>query len=54
MTRWKARHLVGLRLTGNYPETGLGRSSFRVYLKYELGVIPKAFLNMEVKALGVP
>jgi len=25
----------------------------RVYLKYELGVIPKAFLNIEVKALGV-
>lgn len=24
-----------------------------VYLKYELGVMPKAFLNMEVKALGV-
>lgn len=24
------------------------------YLKYELGVIPKVFLNMEVKALGVP
>ncbi len=23
------------------------------YLKYELGVVPKAFLNMEVKALGV-
>jgi hypothetical protein len=26
---------------------------FVSYLKYELGVIPKAFLNMEVKALGV-
>jgi hypothetical protein len=26
---------------------------FRAYLKYELGVIPKAFLNMEMKALGV-
>jgi hypothetical protein len=29
------------------------RISFRSYLKYELGVIPKAFLNMEMKALGV-
>ena len=27
--------------------------SFRIYRKYELGAIPKAFLNMEVKALGV-
>lgn len=27
--------------------------SFRIYLKYELGVIPKAFLNIEMKALGV-
>ncbi len=26
---------------------------FRAYLKYKLGVIPKAFLNMEMKALGV-
>jgi hypothetical protein len=26
---------------------------FRVYLKYELGVVPKTFLNMEMKALGV-
>jgi hypothetical protein len=25
---------------------------FRVYLKYELGVVPKTFLNMEMKALG--
>jgi hypothetical protein len=25
-----------------------------VYLKYERGVMPKAFLNMDVKALGVP
>ena len=27
--------------------------SFHIYLKYALGVTPKAFLNMEVKALGV-
>ena len=32
------------------PEPGI---KFRVYLKYELGVVPKTFLNMEMKALGV-
>jgi hypothetical protein len=29
------------------------RIKIRAYLKYELGVIPKAFRNMEMKALGV-
>lgn len=32
---------------------GITDREFRVYLKYELGVVPKAFLNMEMKALGV-
>ena len=38
------------------PAKGDAHSSFcgPAYLKYELGVVPKAFLNMEVKALGVP
>ena len=34
-------------------ELGAALLAVFVHLKYELGVIPKAFLNMKVKALGV-
>lgn len=40
--------------SGRRPDQSLGtEEAFVVDLKYEIGVVPSALLNMEMKALGV-